>query len=247
MIVGDALVIGQSGETATILAIGDVLETDTVYAEKGGKRISGVWNSTRDGFEISPIREYGTWTLTAKRSGKSDIIRSILIDAAEEFTVNCYHSLVLFDNGIMTVPLKLYALTGTLINSGAAIESRYTRGQEIGSYESYAEQIIVTTNKIDVTPYRKICCQYTNHVYPRLVAYLYNATSHILPINTRGGLRGDLTLIGDQIAHENGTFTDEVDISSITGNLFLYVRTATNANKGGGSNISTDFLKIWLE
>ena len=43
--VGDALVVGRGGETASILAIGDVLATDTVYAEKGGKHINGVWKT----------------------------------------------------------------------------------------------------------------------------------------------------------------------------------------------------------
>ena len=44
MIFGDAVILGSGGgETASILAIGDVLETDTVYAEKGGKHINGVW------------------------------------------------------------------------------------------------------------------------------------------------------------------------------------------------------------
>lgn len=46
MIVGDAVILGSGGgETASIFAIGDVLETDTVYAEKGGKHINGVWKS----------------------------------------------------------------------------------------------------------------------------------------------------------------------------------------------------------
>lgn len=44
MIVGDAVILGSGGgEMASIFAIGDVLETDIVYAEKGGKHINGVW------------------------------------------------------------------------------------------------------------------------------------------------------------------------------------------------------------
>lgn len=50
MILGDAVILGSGGETASILAIGDVLATDTVYAEKGGKRINGVWKR-----EVNPV------------------------------------------------------------------------------------------------------------------------------------------------------------------------------------------------
>ena len=78
---------GNSGAFANIFAYGDQLQsTDTVYAEKGGKRISGVWDSVRDGFIISSIREYGTWSLTASNGTKTKTL-DVLIDAAEEFGV----------------------------------------------------------------------------------------------------------------------------------------------------------------
>lgn len=81
MIIGDGIMLGAGGESASILVTG-LNEADTVTATNGIKTIIGKWKG--NGFKINQIKSYGTWTVS---NGDGTKAADVLIDAAAEFEV----------------------------------------------------------------------------------------------------------------------------------------------------------------
>lgn len=76
---------GGSGEFASIFVTG-LSESDTVTASNGSKTKTAVWNSTESRHEITKIKDYGTWTVTAT-DGEETITQDVLVDAAIKFEI----------------------------------------------------------------------------------------------------------------------------------------------------------------
>lgn len=253
MILGDAVILGSGGETASILAIGDVLETDTVYAEKGGKRINGVWDSTQNRFRISPIREYGTWTLTAKRTGRADIARNVLIDAAEEFTVEVNHRLYLYRQGD-----ECTSITGGWIASDCVSDFNYGQGFR-GKTPTLTKNMSVmvlslnsdvmsvgearTGKSVDVTDFTtiNIHCNTVDisdgHEALAYISFVRNNQDIFTPDK-------EVTVInawGGDWHKQDFTVTDWVN--DLSGEFFIYVYVACSS----GANITEEIDQIWLE
>lgn len=86
---------GGGGFWPSIFVTG-LSETNTVYATMGSKTVSGKWGTRTidetevSGFLISPLRELGTWTITAT-DGEKTATREVLVDVAAEFTVEMFY------------------------------------------------------------------------------------------------------------------------------------------------------------
>lgn len=171
----------------------------------------------------------------------------VLVDTITVFDVNIIY-MYLYKDGVEVVPF-MYSTTssdGICKNNGTNIVMQYTRGDGIGDYSSYAEAVAVTTDLIDVSNYSTINLVGKNSVYPRVIRVLHNSTSIVLPTNSVGALREDLQYVGSFAPTENGVFVISFDVSDLS-NVYLYVQSLTNIDRGGGETPSITISKIWLE
>ena len=125
---------GAGGASASIFVSGNELQsTDTVYAEKGINRANGVWNSQRNGFEISPIEEYGDWNVTVIHNGYAKVI-GVTVDAADEFEIAVSFS-------------STVTLSGTFDSSYGYVMIGGTKYTSAGSYTvPMGEQVHITVS-----------------------------------------------------------------------------------------------------
>ena len=86
MIIGDGIMLGAGGETASIFVTG-LSEADTVTATNGSKTLTGKWDSGKNGFLIKPISNFGTWTVTATYASGLTAIKIVEVDTAEEYRI----------------------------------------------------------------------------------------------------------------------------------------------------------------
>ena len=80
------MVGGVGGPSASIFVTG-LSDTDTVTATNGSKTLTGKWYSDRSGFLIYPIKDIGTWTVTAT-DGINTATQDVLVDVITEYTIS---------------------------------------------------------------------------------------------------------------------------------------------------------------
>lgn len=85
---------GTGGAAASIFVTG-LSEEDYVTAVKDGKAVRGKWNSAESRFEITPIKEYGMWTVTAT-NGEDTTTQDVLVDAAVEYEIEMYFKKLIY-------------------------------------------------------------------------------------------------------------------------------------------------------
>ena len=82
-IIGDGIMLGTSGETASIVVTAPTGSTVTCTTPGGvvlpATEIGGTWT-------FSKLKSYGTYTITAT-NGTNTATQDVLVDAAEVFTV----------------------------------------------------------------------------------------------------------------------------------------------------------------
>ena len=132
MIIGDGIVLGAGGATASIFVTG-LSETDTVTATNGSKTKTGVWtqkpNPASHGFLIDKIKDYGTWTVTAT-NGTKTATQDVLVDSADVFeTVISYRDidenvLLLIDGNSF---VDASSLQNAITNRGVELSTAQTK------------------------------------------------------------------------------------------------------------------------
>lgn len=153
---------GAGGESASIFVTG-LDEASTVSATKDGKVISAKWNSTENRFEITRIKEYGMWTVTAS-NGEETITQDVLVDAAVEYEIEMLFRLYLYREGD-----ECEEVTGGWITQGLGLQVEHNVPQapiltknatnmvlSRTSATAYACGITLPQNKIDFTKYKTI-------------------------------------------------------------------------------------------
>lgn len=153
---------GAGGEFASIFVTG-LSATDTVAAVKDGKTVQGKWNSAENRFEISKIKEYGMWTVTAT-NGEETITQDVLVDAAVEYEIEMLFRLYLYREGD-----ECEEVTGGWVAQGLGWEAAYNvpsaptltknssnMAVSRTNASSYECGIILPRNKIDLTGYKTI-------------------------------------------------------------------------------------------
>lgn len=73
-------------------------EVNAVYASKDGRTVHGKWDSERNGFRISPLRELGLWTVTVT-NGVKTATEEVLVDVATEFEIEMGFYTYLYKQG----------------------------------------------------------------------------------------------------------------------------------------------------
>ena len=163
------LALEDGGFFPSILVTG-LSETDTVTAMKDGKTVNGVWSSTESRFEISKIRELGTWTVTAT-DGSKTATQDVLVDAATEYEILMdLYKLWLYREGE-----ECEGVTGGWTHKrqesnnsngtwtgGTVTLSKNTDNMllSVTASSSYQSAVLVHQTPVDLTGYTKLCVEY---------------------------------------------------------------------------------------
>ena len=136
MIIGDGIVLGAGGETASIVVTAPTGSTVTCTTPIGivltTSEISGTWT-------FSKLKNYGTYTITAT-NGTNTKTQDVVVDSAVEYQVVITYKLWLYKDGVSNDFINFH-LYGTPASYGHNV--------------SYAGKR--TANKIDLSKYTKIC------------------------------------------------------------------------------------------
>ena len=137
---------GAGGATASIFVTG-LDESSAVTATKDGKAINGVWNSAENCFEISKIRFYGMWTVTATDE-ENTTEQDVLVDAAVEYEIEMtyepnYLMLYYLGDECTGITGGWSNVTGMSATKGATSMTISTTTSDRAAYG--------TTNKVDLS------------------------------------------------------------------------------------------------
>lgn len=214
------------------------LITNTFYGNSG----TGTFNAgpeipqTIDGFLIKPIRDFGTWTVTATNGEKTDT-QDVMVDVITEYVIEMSYKLWLFRDGDECEDVTggwsatgytrdSYTVYAGSISDGALVVS-------LNSVDGSTECIIGTNNPIDFSSYSKC-----------YVDYLVTENNEWNPsLKASSGKNFESTKLfavyGPTVFTANERKTLEIDISNVnaSGYLQLFITMVTTAK----------FYKIWLE
>ena len=186
-----------------------------------------------DGFEIAPIKSYGTWTVTAT-NGVDTVTQEVLIDCANEYSIEMDYKLWLYKDGY-----ECTDLTGGWANSG------YTYGGVANqAVTKYSDSMYATThsgdsmtagivNPVDVTNYSTLFAE----VMRTDSANLYQPWVGIASDKSLSD-----KLVTPYASEANVKETLSIDITSLTGNKYVAFIHSNGSQSGSGY-----VYKIWLE
>ena len=184
---------GAGGKSASIFITG-LSEADVVTATKDGKTLHGRWTGNRH--EISPIKSYGMWTISAT-NGEQAKTQDVFVDAALDYEIAMSYTpnyLMLYDfgdeceeitggwTGQITSPVSYY--------SGA--KSKLTKNSNNFTNPTMAFRqyhSLVTANKISSTGYDFIgtMCDFQTPDNTAVVVMLSNSATTDDESSTRNG------------------------------------------------------------
>lgn len=140
------------------------------------------------GFLIKPIRDFGTWTVTAT-DGTKTATQDVLVDVITEYEIEMSYKLWLYKNGDECEDITggwNATYTGTL---RAYIRDGYLEISSANGNAGYG--FINTNNLIDISSYSQICMEYTRpsaadtfqlNTYPD--AAMSSKIAHVTPISS---------------------------------------------------------------
>ena len=236
MIIGDGIVLGAGGETASIFVTG-LSETDTITATNGSDTKIGVW-TTKDsvsGFLIDKIKEYSTWTVVATNITDT-ISETVLVDSASEYSIEMRYPQYLYRDGNYYTEITggFYSNTSwwNTTNRGTATKNA-NNSITIACPNNYYFICYTTRNKIDVSNFSTL-------------------NLNVLSASWFGtGYRGmylvsnpndDSTSVVERVNFD-ATGIHTMNVSNITGSY--YVALYGNSQDSGACSMAFD--KLWLE
>lgn len=196
-------------------------------------QMEGITNQIASGHMLSPIRDFGTWTVTAT-DGTKTATQDVLVDVITEYEIEMNYKLWLYRDGD-----ECEDVTGGWTNSG------YTyNGSANQAVTKYSDSMYATThigdsltagivNPVDVTN------------YSTLFAEVMRTDSSNL-FQPWIGIASDKSLsdklVTPSVSSANVKETLSIDITSLTGNKYVaFVH--SNANDSGSGYV----YKVWLE
>lgn len=206
----------------------------TITCKNGENTFTDI-NNTDQKKEVSfSITDAGIWTVTAISNEDSSVNASKQISITtngEQKTQELDYNLWIYKNGEEFTELTLYK------NNSSNVQLSFDKIIMTGA-GSYGENAVRTTNKIDLTKYKKLHCyaKVTNEIFPvgdRSVQKLGLVTSseiHYDPLSYTQGYNY-YTVI------DTTSKIYTLDISNISGEYFVAI---------GGAN-SAEVYEIWLE
>ena len=231
---------GGGGESASIFITG-LSESDVVTATKDGKTVNGKWNSTASRFEVTKIKEYGMWTVTATNGDKTTT-QDVLVDAAVEYEIEMVYILFLYREGD-----ECEEITGGWVTDGYSYEGYNFNAPTRNSNSIYYNlpqtygytQGLGTANKIDLTGYSKLKMRgmRTNGAYhPTLLCDSSKAMS---------GYSGTAMVGAGTTSVNNTVVTCEINISNTNG--YYYIAVEADAGRPSNETRRGYVYDVWLE
>ena len=134
---------------------------DVFYTNAGtGEFVAGPEvPQTIGGFLIKPIRDLGTWTVTAT-DGTDTYTQDVLVDVITEYEIEITKKLYLYRDGD-----ECEGVTGGWSNSGYLADSSRTRSATKNDDSIYFDEYLEcagTANSIDLSPWSKLCAEITH-------------------------------------------------------------------------------------
>lgn len=216
-------------------------ETDTVYATMGSKTVYGKWETRTvdetevSGFLISPLREFGTWTVTAT-NGEKTKTQDVLVDVATEFEIEMDFFTYLYKYGEVNSDMVGNILTfnnTVTINADDIFINRATSSARVG---------VCFDTSVDVTNFTELSIL-ADSVCTSTVGVL-------LALLPSPSINGSVTKSTSWDPSVIGSFnkTNEVltlDVSDFSGTYYIGVFTGKAATVSGTTNCTVH--QIWLE
>lgn len=197
---------------------------------------------TFDGFLIKPIREFGTWTVTAT-DGTNTATQDVLVDVITEYEIEMTYKLWLYKNGDECTDVTggwsvIKSSTGTMSKQDDGIQINVGPGDE-----TYCN--IGIANTIDVTEYSKLTMRTSEVTYLHCSASVgLTLCTGTTPVKTTAyytrpsASTSTLTISPDDLVVE--------DISSMTGSYNVVLVCGTGGAYSD-SKINYKVYEVWLE
>lgn len=243
---------GTGGETASIFVTG-LSEADTVTATKDGKTIAAKWNSAESRFEITKIKDYGMWTVTAT-DGEQTATQDVLVDVAMDYEIEMefgkrwlYRSGEEYDDvtgGWILNTNSFYAKYGTnnSTKENDHLSVALAKDKIAGSYASYIGGF-ATSGLISRGERTKMYVEYS------VSHYNANGNNDCYVVFGYGNPDIGAEGYGGKIFQASGTsvtgnLTAELDISSATEDAHVYCLGHLIAYN---ASVTINIYKVWLE
>ena len=236
MIIGDGIVLGTGGETASIIVTAPTGSTVTCTTPGGivltATEVSGTWTFTK-------LKVYGTYTVTAI-NGINTATQDVLVDSATQYDIELEYKLWLYRNGdeceditggwvrTTTGDFYGYPFTGTVTFNADNIY--------IATLDTRQIPFANTVNTIDLTGYSTLKIEYENatvgHYEPDRMSRICIASA-VGVASMQGYFEKNLSFSGSGIS--------ELDVTSLSGGKYIVLTTAADLK------IHSTITKVWLE
>ena len=194
-------------------------------------------SQTIDGHLIQPIRDFGTWTVTAT-DGTDTYTQDVLVDVITNYEIEISKKLYLYRDGneceditggwvFCPWPSSSYYANGTMTKNDTSILLSSNAVQFAGARPS---------NKIDLTDYSKIVFIVDSNT--KSGKYSYSALDVYSSLSAFGGANRDAYV--DISSGQTGIF--EVDISSVSGSKYI----VCYASADNSSSSTLQFTGMYL-
>lgn len=245
MIIGNPIMAGASGPAASIFVTG-LSETDTVTATNGTKALIGKWYSNRSGFLIYPIKDIGTWTVTAT-DGVQTATQDVLVDVIAEYEIEMmYSKLYLYRDGD-----ECEGITGGWTASGYSFANsngisrtvvaatKNENNMFVNGTGAGKAGIVGTTSPIDFSKYSTL--------YIEALSHGESSTDQSMQcvINSSKNVMSSSAILNKSLNSNLGAYNVQyvysIDISSISETAYLAFVAENSSSRYGY------VYKVWLE
>lgn len=216
------------------------LITNTFYGNSG----TGTFNAgpeipqTIDGFLIKPIRDFGTWTVTATNGEKTDT-QDVMVDAITEYEIEMsLYKLWLYRNGDECEDISGGWSVNDNINwANYSTRGFVSKGETIKLWANSNNRVsaVQTSNPIDLTGFSKLIFRFGNPSGTSSIAFGFAST-------TSGNINENYLVPPAKYMWDTTTpvNTYELDISSLNG---FYYATFAFVSSGSSSDASSAELE----
>ena len=217
-IIGDGIMLGAGGETASIVVTAPTGSTVTCTTPGGvvltATEVRGTWT-------FAKLKVYGTYTVTAT-NGTKTATQDVLVDSATQYDIELEYKLWLYKDGD-----ECENITGGWIATG-----NVTKNDTSVRLLTNSSNYINTVNSVDITGYTKLMVQFTeNTASSWLIAGRGYDSRYI------AGSSDYKNADGQMVLNQIGIL--EVDLDTSASNNWISIR-------GNTSGYAT-FDKVWLD
>lgn len=188
--------------------------------------------SYTSGFEISPIRELGTWTVTAT-DGTDTVTQDVLIDVITNYEIEMTYKPV---GALYWLGDECEDITGGWTNSGYTNNSVDMRGGEKRSKSLYFANT-GTDNYVGFGTVNTVNLNSINGIKVEVVSGSFGGYDALLLTKSKTNYATSANEVKELRLTDTGTFA--LDVSEITTSVYIMLRC--------GSGTTLEIGKVWLE